>query len=282
MLQKLSQPFPDKAGFKQSLITIFWVGVFVGLFLFFIRPFGIEGEWVDLTLASVYFAGVTIVFGWIFEVVTRFVLKIQTNGPNWTLGKWIIFSFILVVWIALGNFLMVNMLSEWRAMGYFNFLRMIGYTSLIGIFPVILSGILIQLRATQQNEESASDLSENLHPKKPDPESLVVLEADGGSLLTLNVSEVRYIEAMQNYISVHHMQDAKLTKTVLRATVSGMAEKFEGTDVIRCHRSFLVNADHIQKVEGNAQGLRLQLSGVEDHEVPVSRSFIPKLRELLS
>ncbi len=282
MLQKLSQPFPDKADLKQSLITIFWVGVFVGLFLFFIRPFGIEGEWMDLTLASVYFAGVTMVFGWVFEIVTRFVLKIPTNGPNWTLGKWIIFSFVLVVWIALGNFLMVNMLSGWRAMDYFSFLRMIGYTSLIGIFPVVLSGVIIQLRATQQNEESATDLAQHLHPEKQKTEQTISLEADNGSTLTLKVADLRYIEAMQNYVNIFHINAKGLQKEVLRSTIASMEQRFGGTDIVRCHRSFLVNADQIDKVAGNAQGLRLQVNGIDGQEIPVSRSYIPMLRALLN
>ena len=162
MLQRLNQPFPDKDSLQKSMLTIFWVGVFVGLFLFLLRPFGIEGEWADIAIASVGFGGVTVVFGWIFELSTRFIFKLKTYGPSWTLGKWILTSILLVVWIALGNYLFVNWLSDWRALGYFNFIRMIGYTSLIGIFPVVLLGIVIQLRETQKNEESASDISENL------------------------------------------------------------------------------------------------------------------------
>ena len=86
---------------------------------------------------------------------------------------------------------------------------------------------------------------------------------------------------MQNYVTVWFLKDGKLTKEMLRATIASVEEKFAGTDVIRCHRSFLVNVDCIEKVSGNAQGLRLQLKGLSEMEVPVSRSFIPKIRELL-
>ncbi|MCB0756120.1 MAG: LytTR family transcriptional regulator [Flavobacteriales bacterium] len=282
MIKKLNQPFPDKADLKQSLLTILWVGVFVGLFLFLIRPFSIEGPWADLAWASAGFGAVTVVFGWIFEFVSRFVLKIETDGPNWTLGKWILMCIVLVVWIALGNFLFVNFLSGWKAMGYFSFVRMIGYTTLIGIFPVALSGVVIQLRATQKNEESASDISEHLHTEKDSVgQQTVVLEAENGQQLCLSLSTVRYVEAMQNYVTVWFLKDGKLTKEMLRATIASVEEKFAGTDVIRCHRSFLANVDCIEKVSGNAQGLRLQLKSVTEVEVPVSRSFIPKVRELL-
>lgn len=282
MYSRLNQPFPDKDSFKKSLLTIFWVGVFVGLFLFLIRPFSIEGPWADLAWASVGFGAVTVVFGWLFEVATRFIFKIKTHGPNWTLGRWMLLSIALVVWIALGNYLFVNFLSGWRALGYFNFIRMIGYTSLIGIFPVALSGILIQLRATQKNEESASDISENLRDEVDYNHTVVVLQPESGEDLKLDASSVRYVEAMQNYVTVWFLKDRQLHKEMLRSTLSATEKQFSESDVVRCHRSYLVNVDSIKQASGNAQGLKLKLNDVPDVEVPVSRSFIPKVRALIN
>ena len=281
MLNKLNQPFPDKADLKQSLLTIFYVGIFVGLFLFLIRPFSIEGPWADLAWASAGFGAVTVVFGWLFEFATRYAFKIKTHGPSWTLGKWMLISTALVVWIALGNYLFVNWLMDWRAMGYFSFLRMIGYTSLIGIFPVALSGILIQLRETQKNEESASDISENLKPSVEANHLVVALEPENGAELRIDASNLRFVEAMQNYVTVWFVQNGELQKEVLRTTLTATEKQLENTDVIRCHRSYLVNVDCIETVSGNAQGLKLKLRDVTDVEVPVSRSFIPAVRVLL-
>ncbi len=281
MLNKLSQPFPDKADFKQSLLSIFWVGIFVGLFLFLIRPFGIEGPWANLAWVSLGFGAVTVVFGWIYEAVTRFVLKIKTYGPKWTLGKWMFYSILLVVWIALGNYLFVNWLSGWRALGYFNLVRMVGYTSLIGIFPVALSGLVVQMRAEKENSESAEDLSKHLQSQREEPSKSVRLESENGQRLSLQASDVRYIEAMQNYVSVWYLKDGMLKKEILRTTVVSMEASFSDTDIIRCHRSYLVNVDAIENVSGNAQGLRLKLRDVPDEEVPVSRSYINEIRELL-
>lgn len=279
--QKLNQPFPDKDSLKKSTLTIFYVGVFVALFLFLIRPFSIEGEWADLAIASAGFGAVTVVFGWIFEFSTRYVFRLKMDGPSWTLGKWILSSIVLIVWIALGNYLFVNWLMDWRAMGYFSFLRMIGYTSLIGIFPVALSGILIQLRETQKNEKSASDISQHLRESVDANHALITLEPENGSELKLDASKVRFVEAMQNYVTVWFMVDGKLKKEVLRSTLLAAEKQFEHSDVVRCHRSYLVNVDAIEKVGGNAQGLKLKLQDVSDTEIPVSRSFIPTIKELL-
>ena len=281
MLNKLRQPFPDKAGFKQSLVSIFWVGIFIALFLFLIRPFGIEGPWANLAWVSLGFGAVTIVFGWLFEAVSRFVLKIETHGPKWTLGKWMFYSMLLVVWIAVGNYLFINYMSGWNAMGYFNLLRMIGYTSLIGIFPVALSGVMVQLRAEKENKKDAQSLDDKLHTPHSSASKTVSITDSTGQELSIESENVRYAEAMQNYVTVWFLENEELKKEVLRATISSIEEQLSECSVIRCHRSYLVNVDAIENVSGNAQGLRLKLRDIPQEEVPVSRSFISEIRAIL-
>ena len=281
MLNKLSQPFPDKAGYKQSLLTIAYVGVFVGLFLFFIRPFGIEGSWTDLTTASIGFGAVTIVFGWIFESVARFVLKVETHGPKWTLGKWMVMSLLLIVWIALGNYLFVNFLSGWNALGYFNFIRMIGYTFLIGIFPVALSGLVVQMRAERANEKDAQSLDGKLRTPSTSGSTQLKITDSSGKELMLSEESFQFAEAMQNYVTVWFTDKEEIKKEVLRTTITSVEEQLADCSIIRCHRSYLVNIKAVEKVSGNAQGLRLSLKRISENEVPVSRSYIDKIRTFL-
>ena len=49
---------------------------------------------------------------------------------------------------------------------------------------------------------------------------------------------------------------------------------------LRCHRSFIVNIEQIKQVKGNSQGVNLMLGDGIDY-VPVSRTNIPRLKELL-
>jgi hypothetical protein len=281
VLNKFNQPFPDKSDLKKSLLTILYVGVGIGVFLFLLRPFGIDGTWANLSLACAGFGGVTVVFGWFFELGTRFVFNIETDGPSWTLGKWVLMSIALIVWIAIGNYLFVNWLYGWSALGYFNLIRMIGYTAVIGVFPVVLSGIVVQLKAAQRNEQSAEDIEGHLKPAEKISVNELVLRTENGQNLSLKPANISYVEAMQNYVTVWFLRDNVLTKETLRTTISNMEEQLQSTAVVRCHRSFLINVNAIEHVSGNAQGLRLQLVMVSGVEVPVSRSYIPKLRALL-
>jgi len=102
-----------------------------------------------------------------------------------------------------------------------------------------------------------------------------------GKNFELSSEEIRYAEAMQNYVTVWFYKDGKLNKEMLRATIASVDEQLSECSVIRCHRSYLVNVDAIENVSGNAQGLRLKLRDIPQEEVPVSRSFIGEIRAIL-
>ena len=47
---------------------------------------------------------------------------------------------------------------------------------------------------------------------------------------------------------------------------------------VRCHRAYIINMNHIDSIEGNAKGYKLQLLNVSK-EIPVSRTYIQVLKE---
>jgi len=284
LLQKLREPFPDRSNPGQSLLSLIGVGVFVSLFLFLIRPFDI-GNMADNTLLfwiCLGFGAVTVLFGWIYDLSNRYLLRIQTDVPTWTLGKWIINSSGLILWIAFGNCLFMSIMYDWNWVGGWFMVQMIGNTLFVGIFPITFSGLMIQMRAIKVNQQQAGEMQ----PQVQQHGAQVIVEVQKPVTLSPEVDvaadNFRYAEAMQNYVTIWSTDsEGKLQKEVLRSTIARLEEQLSDTSVFRCHRSFLVNVDCIGQVSGNAQGLKLKLPDVPDFEVPVSRTYIPQLRALL-
>ena len=155
MLKQLREPFPDRKSPGKNFISLLGVGLFVSTFLFLLRPFGI-GQLTSGTLVLLVCLGfgvVTVVFGVLFDFMAARALRIRTDMPSWTLGKWIVQAAILIVWIAVGNWLYLNWLIGWDAMSLNFLVEMLGNTLLIGIFPIVFSGLMIQLRATKANQQ---------------------------------------------------------------------------------------------------------------------------------
>jgi DNA-binding LytR/AlgR family response regulator len=50
--------------------------------------------------------------------------------------------------------------------------------------------------------------------------------------------------------------------------------------IFKCHRSYLVNINYIDRFEGNSQGYRLFFDAI-NFPIPVSRNSATKLKELI-
>ncbi|MEM6807015.1 MAG: LytTR family DNA-binding domain-containing protein, partial [Bacteroidota bacterium] len=113
-------------------------------------------------------------------------------------------------------------------------------------------------------------------------EKIRLSSANKGQTFETKLDDLLYLEAMQNYVLVHHLVEGKEEKEILRSTLSQVEAELPIEDFYRSHRSFIVNLNQIEKVEGNAQGLKLFLKGNVPESIPVSRKKIKELKNRLS
>ena len=72
---------------------------------------------------------------------------------------------------------------------------------------------------------------------------------------------------------MHWRDESETQKELLRITLLNLLQRVDSDEnIVRCHKSYVVNLDKVAKVHGNARSLMLELKGL-DFEIPVSRSF---------
>lgn len=229
----------------------------------------------------VNFGIITVVIALTFDFFVSNILKLRKDEPSWTFKKWIFYMLILLTFIALGNYAYYVYLAGFKNIGWVDLWAMIIYTVAVGIFPVVFSGLISQIKSNQRFQLQAADLQFSF-PKKEIHHEIIHLFSDNKNQdFKVHIDDIFYIEAMQNYVSIYFQKDGKPQKELLRNTIKNMETQLQSTVLIRCHRSFIVNSDLIENVEGNAQGLRLTLKNLKDFEVPVSRKYIPVLKEVI-
>ncbi|RBP52821.1 LytR/AlgR family response regulator transcription factor [Arenicella xantha] len=280
LLKRLNEPFPTRDSVSHDLLSILYVGAFITAFLYFFKPFGLHRVPHGLFWVCFGFGLITVLFGFGFNLVTRYVLRIKTDVPSWTLWKWVVQCLVMIGLIAFANTLYLMVLYP----SYFGSLRvffgMLRNTLLIGVVPVAFSGLLIQLRAATLNQQTAVDIGSST-PRSPSSE-LFVFDISHDQQLRLPHDDLAYIEAMQNYIVVHYWCDGKLASQVIRATMAGAEKMLAESRVVRCHRSYFVNTAAVAEISGNAQGLKLRLHNIDDLYVPVSRTFISAFKAAMA
>jgi len=282
----LCRPYPqlDMLWWKTTFITC---GVVCLLFVIF-EPFGIDSslgiyKWIIL-------GGLMLISGicvnlpkWILPFIFG---KEYFEEKNWTVGKNIFYYILLLLLIAIGNYLFIFTFFSSRGFTLSAFFTITIDTFLIGIFPVGLTTILTENRNMSRHLKEVASMNESIHKGKrtassdnSSPAAKIVLPDGLKETFELEADHLLLAEADGNYVKIVCCKDEKVLQRSLRITMKQVEDAFTAYSFIqKCHRAFLVNLHFIEKVKGNSQGYRLVLKGWNE-EIPVSRAYNKEIRE---
>lgn len=284
MLNLLQQPYPSSdLSVRQQLLRAAAIGGFVGFFLLIFQPFGLniwQTDYKELKIAGFGLISFVITFTHFF--VWPRLLPHLFNEKDWTVGKEVlhIVSNILLIAVANRYYLtaLVQQESTWRVWGW-----VLLITFLIGIFPtagIVLGNYIIQLKkySTSARQLSVhSTATDIVRPQHPiiSPITLIA-ENEKDSIVIPEPDELLFIESSDNYCTVCYLKDNAPVKALLRSSLSRIESQLLATDsrqsFIRCHRSFIVNIEQVERITGNAQGYKLHLFNGQ-LRVPVARKY---------
>ena len=81
-------------------------------------------------------------------------------------------------------------------------------------------------------------------------------------------------------MDVYFLREGRVEHRQLRATLTSVLADAKNKSIFQCHRSFIVNLNRILSAHGNSNGYQLTM-GDDHHVVPVSRSYVAKLRSFV-
>ena len=267
----LNKPFPQEESVSGILKVIFLVSLFVTLFLYVFAPFDIDTSNQNHLLLCLGFGAITFIASLIFELISVYVLRLKGEGIDFTFGRWILYMIGVMLCISVANFIYVRLIHfgyiRWEFLPF-----MIRGTFAIGIFPTIGLGILALYRLERKYQNIASEINQST------PSDVNIDKTSQRQVFDIPIAEIRYVEALQNYVKIGHIhKDGSLVEKTERATLKSILDEVQGSSLVKCHRSFLVNKSAIVSTSGNAQGLLLSLKDC-DRAVPVSRSWVSDFR----
>lgn len=275
MLKILRQPYPC---YEKTILRIFLQcvgeGAFIALFLIFFQPFGIL-EWHDPNKnwylvgygIVTMFGGILLRFG-IFKIATKY-----HSEASWNVGKEISSIMLLMLIITVGN-CVYSMIIFDIEQSFKNFLWMLLAVMIIGIFPAtfgVMLNYIYQLKKYNQNIVVQHSQSAENHIVDNNESIKLIAENEKDSIELLS-ENLFYIESSDNYSTVFFEKHGKPQKDLLRSSLTRLESQISHKNIVRCHRSYIVNLDKVIKVTGNAQGYKLHLE-TSDFLVPVARKY---------
>ena len=109
----------------------------------------------------------------------------------------------------------------------------------------------------------------------PQDEQIVTLfDNDGDMKLSVRLRNIYFIESDDNYIKVWYSDnDGELKQYMLRCRLKTVEESFAGSDLVRCHRKYIVNVSRVEVLSKEKDGYVLDLGIEQARELPVSKTY---------
>ena len=148
------------------------------------------------------------------------------------------------------------------------------YTAGILVFPLSLLSMAVQMYVLGK---------EAVRGVIPDEKTLIRFHDDQKRLKLVVASEsVLYIEAEDNYVHVVHLDNGKVKDFTLRASMRSLEEFLQRHGLVRCHRSYFLNAAHVELLKKDVNGYALaQLDHPGVKSIPVSKRYYESVTALL-
>lgn len=282
----MQKPIPSFIYSKANQIfMILFVPLFALVFISIYRPFDFDrvgdilNAHIDISLEAMVLlvALIMAVSGMAIGALSRLIMGAYTRRHTLTyLGY--------VLWI-LGE--IVVMATLFTLFSFFTdiakplpelFRNSFTKTVLIVFIPYTLSYIYFilkdkirELRALRQQIEKDETVLQKAY--------IQILDEKGEMRLSIRRENLVMIESADNYVCVHYLSDQKIKKVMVRNTLNRVAEHLQGTRIVRCHRSYMINLDHAQVLHRDKEGVFIEL-GIEGlPDVPISRTYAENVRE---
>jgi len=279
----LNQPYPLPHKPWRVIIAI---SVFIALFIFLFQPFGLTETQSHLKVyIFLGYGAVTFVVQYIILILFPKIIPDFFNENKWTFLREYILLLSILFFIGVGNFFYSNCIFSFDQNVTLLFVFFQVSTLLIGLFPVTVVLVMNQNKKLKQSLINASELTQIISNKNlssiKQPEAINLSSNKTSNTIQINPNNVCYINSQGNYIVVFENVEGKVVRKILRTTLKSIESKLhEFPFIYRCHRAFMININRIEKVTGNAQGLRVTLIGCSD-AVLVSRSYVAVFKSIL-
>lgn len=275
----LFQKVPKYLLEKRSLIImVLFVSIFAIAFINIFHPFGSDA-WIDNNkiTTTIYFLWSTVLvcIGMIVVAISRMIMYRHSCKPNhgitvlkyigWVFVELLLLSgaFTILALIVKGN---LNLTTNDPMEIYINAIKNTAYILFI---PYI---ICILYFMYQNNKIKLKELmGENIGFKS----SNLISICDSRGVLQLSVAKenLLYIESADNYICIWYQKGEMLKKKLMRITMKEISEQLAETNIVRCHRSYMVNLDLVKVMRREKENIFLELGVPNVKEIPISKTY---------
>ncbi|CAN0605148.1 unnamed protein product, partial [Ectocarpus sp. 12 AP-2014] len=168
------------------------------------------------------------------------------------------------------HFFLISLQSSFTSEAVWGFIKSFG----LPFIPIVVP-LWLYLRSNYGAIEVPFYDKENSRSKK----TVTIVGNNKSETLTICEADFIYAKAQQNYVDVFYKTDNGMQQETFRNTLFNIMKQLP--KAWQVHRSYLVNLDYLESVEGNARKRYIRISTTEE-TIPISQIYYKALSKRLS
>lgn len=267
----LNRAIPDYyVKHRNTVVQIIFTALFAYAFILIYHPFGSQ-SWFEVNTGQfAFYTGFVVVVGMLVVIASRVIMTQIRKRRSITIAGYVVMIALEVLSMT-GFYMMIQKVFLKDQRFWFE----VYYTAILNATLILLIPYLISILyfAWLDKKQNLEQLLIGKHPGSDPPRFIHFKDENGETKLTIQLSDLLYIEASENYVTIHFLNPSQPGRVLLRNSMKRMEEQLSGYPVIRCHRSYLVNLDRIKLAKKTKTGMVVELSSPVVIRLPVSETY---------
>lgn len=266
---------------KSNLVKlVIFSGLFSLVFVNLFKPFASD-RWLNISSTQYFLYSFVIVFiGIVVVAISRYLMNLfvrRYSLNNVEYAIWVFLElFILSGFYTLYVLWMRSDLSFWSLEDIVIVFRDTNINTLsVVFFPYLISWLYF---AYDDKNKRIREL-EKRGVVRNGPSVLHFSDEKGGQRLSVAFESVIYLESADNYIEINYLLQGKVEKFMLRNSMKRTELELTETAIQRCHRSYMVNFEHVTAMHKEGDDFLLELDIPDTKRIPVSKTYVQKATE---
>lgn len=271
-----------------QILMILFVPIFALIFINIYRPLDFDniddsllsGLNISRELSIQLLALMMVAGGMAVAAISRWILRAYTNRRPISYIGYIVWIFSEICVMA-SIFTLVAIFAETEKSIPELFNTLFVKTSLILLIPYTMCYTYF---VWQENRRELRSLRKQIDRDETVLQKayIQILDEKGEMRLSIRRENLVLIESADNYVCVYYINGDTTKKSMIRNTLSRVAEHLQGTRIVRCHRSYMINLDHAKILHRDKEGVFIEhgLEGIPN--VPISRTYAENIQEWLT
>ncbi len=272
MFEFLDKPYPFDNALRDFLRIGFGIALGLFLFILFFQPFELDNADVNnyiLTIAGL--SGITFLLIGFLQIILPWSFPKRLNKKNWDLKREIIVQ--LLLWV-------LNSVA-WAF--YTAFVADVKFSMYLAVKIVILSlappVIILFIKEVRSLRMQVHGLKVQHREKRQ--EHIELVSENRSEKLALASGELILVKSADNYVEIQYLAGGTVTKKLLRATFKSIEDQLRPfSQMIRCHRTYIINMDHVMKLYREYGRIYLKMNEIEE-DITVSRQYLLGIKNAL-